>query len=157
MIFRLSNLKEKKQSPNTASDHVDHHLLAAAKSLYLPRRVLHLMPPKKQPTIESGGTRVSTRSTNANKHPGTEAKETLRVQRDPEIIRAEKERRKAAKDAKEEARHADAAQREVAQKNLDEWRARQAASLEDDNETFPERQTKSKYSFVNLKFDNTIL
>jgi hypothetical protein len=54
------------------------------------------MPPKKQTTIESGGTRVTTRASNANKHPGTEAKKTLQVQnrRDPEVIKADKEKKK---------------------------------------------------------------
>ena len=49
------------------------------------------MPPKTKPTtVESGGTRITTRASNANKHPGTEAKMTLQVQhrRDPDVIKA---------------------------------------------------------------------
>jgi hypothetical protein len=110
------------------------------------------MPPKKPPptqaTVESGGSRVSTRASNANKHPGIEAKKTLQVQnrRDPEVIQADKDKKKAAKEAKEEARRAEAAQREQAQQNLEEYRARQASSLEheDDLETSPQQQPEAK-------------
>jgi phage protein D len=104
------------------------------------------MPPKKQPTIESGGSRVTTRASNANKHPGTEAKKTLQVQnrRDPEVVKADKEKKKAAKEAKEEARLADAAQKEIAQQNLEACRARQAANLEHDDETFPQQLEQAK-------------
>jgi len=104
------------------------------------------MPPKKQPIVESGGSRVTTRATNANKHPGTEAKKTLQVQnrRDPEVVKADKEKKRAAKEAKEEARQVEAAQRQDAQQNLDEFRARQAAGLEHDDEAFPQQQAKGR-------------
>jgi hypothetical protein len=112
------------------------------------------MPPKKKPTDQNGGTRVTTRASNANKHPGTEAKKTLQVhnRREPEVIQAEKEQKKAAKEAKEEARQAEASQREVAQRNLEECRARQAASLEHEDEIFSKRveveqQAKGKSTF----------
>ena len=55
------------------------------------------MPPKTKPTtVESGGTCITTQASNANKHPGTEAKMTLQVQhrRDPDVIKAEKEKKK---------------------------------------------------------------
>jgi hypothetical protein len=96
------------------------------------------MPPKKQPTIESGGTRVTTRASNVNKHPGTDAKKTLQVQsrRDPNVVQAEKEQKRAAKDAKENARQAEDSQREMAQRNLEERRARQAAHLEQEEKEF---------------------
>jgi len=89
------------------------------------------MPPKNQPT---GDMRVATRASNTNKHPGAEAKKALQVKhrREPEVIQAEKERKRAAKEAKEEAQQAEALQREIAQQNLEECRARQAASLEED-------------------------
>lgn len=105
------------------------------------------MPPKKQPTVESGGSRVTTRASNVNKHPGTEAKKTLQVQvrRDPEVIQADKDKKKAAKEAKEEARQLEAAQKEVAQQNLDAYRAHQASlENEDDSEIFSQQQPKDK-------------
>lgn len=104
------------------------------------------MPQKTQPTVESGGTRVTTRASNANKHPGTEAKKALQVQnrRDPEVIQADKEKKKATKEAKEEVRRAEAAQRELAQRNLEECRARQAASLEHEDEA----ESKSTLSSI---------
>lgn len=108
------------------------------------------MPPaKNKPTVESGagenaGSRVTTRPSNANKHPGTEAKMTLqaRRRRDPEVIKAEKERKKEAKEAKEEARQMEAAQKETAQQNLENYRAHQADNLEHDDAMFPQEQAK---------------
>lgn len=129
------------------------------------------MPPKKQPPsqatvrVESGGSRVSTQASNANKHPGTEAKKTLQVQtrRDPEVIQAEKDKKKAAKEAKEEARRAEAAQREQAQRNLEVYRAHQASSLEHEDdlpvETSPQQQPEAKgKSIMNIysEFNDTI-
>ena len=105
------------------------------------------MPPKKLPTTnESGDTRVVTRASNANKHPGIAAKNTLQVQtrRDPEEIKADKERKKAAKAAKEEAHQAEIAQREMAKQNLEASRARQAATLEEEDNMFPQQQSKGK-------------
>lgn len=110
------------------------------------------MAPKTQPTIESGGTRVTTRASNANKHPGTDAKKTLQVQsrRDPKVIEAEKEEKRAAKDAREKARQAEASQRETAQRNLDDCRARQAANLEHEEEEF---SPQSKYTNNSISFN----
>jgi hypothetical protein len=105
------------------------------------------MPPKKLPTVESGGSRVTTRASNVDKHPGTEAKKTLQVvnRRAPEVIQADKDKKKAAKEAKEEARQSEAAQREIAQQNLEAYRARQASlQHEDDLETFPQQQPEAK-------------
>ena len=119
------------------------------------------MPPKTKPTtVESGGTRITTRASNANKHPGTEAKMTLQVQhrRDPDVIKAEKEKKKEAKKAKEEARQEEAAQREVAQQNLETYRARQVASLERDDATFTmayQQVKKSESSISSISFEIT--
>lgn len=73
------------------------------------------MPQKMQPIVESGGTHVTMWASNANKHPGMEAKKDLHVQnrRDPEVIQADKEKKKATKEAKEEVRRAEAAQRDL--------------------------------------------
>lgn len=104
-----------------------------------------VMPPKPKPatsTVESA--RVTTRASNVNKHPGTDAKKTLQVQqrRDPDVIRVEKEKKKELKEAKEAARQAEVAKREVAQQNLEEYRAQQAASIEHDDATYPQQQAK---------------
>jgi hypothetical protein len=107
------------------------------------------MPPKK-PTVESGGTRVTTRASNVDKHPGTEAKKTLQAQRDPEVIQAEKEKKRLAKEAKVEAQRVEAAQKEIAQQNLEECRARQATSLEHEEETFSQQRTKGKSTSLSL-------
>lgn len=106
------------------------------------------MPPKKKPTVKSGSTGVTTRASNVNKHPGTEAKKTLQVQtrREPDVVQAEKETKRLAKEAKEEARRAEAAQKEVALQNLEECRTRQAASLEEEEESFSQQLTKSEFT-----------
>ena len=101
-------------------------------------------------TVESGGSRVTTRATNVNKHPGTDAKKTLQVHqcRDLEVIRAEKEMKKEAKEAKEESCKIEVAQREVAQQKLEEYRAQQAASIERDDAMQPaSAKGKSTLSF----------
>ena len=70
------------------------------------------------------------------KHPGTKARKALQVQnrRNPEVIQAEKEKRRAAKEAREELRRAEASQKEIAQRNLEECRARQAVRLQHEDE-----------------------
>ena len=52
------------------------------------------MANRKEPPPESGNSRVTTRSTNANKHPGTEAVDALRIKirRNPKAVQAEKEK-----------------------------------------------------------------
>lgn len=103
-------------------------------------------PPKKQPptTVERGDSGITTRASNANKHPGTEAQKVLQNRRSPEEIQADKDMKKA----KKEARQAEADQRESAQKHLEARRALQAARLEDEDKSFPQKQpeAKSKYS-----------
>lgn len=108
------------------------------------------MPPKKLPTVESGGSRVTTRASNANKHPGTDAKKTLQVQnrRDPKVIQADKEKKIAAKEAKEAARQSEVAQREIAERKLETYRAHQALQYEDDLETFPQQRPEAKGKFT---------
>ena len=116
------------------------------------------MPPKTKPTtVESGGTRITTRASNANKHPGTESKMTLQVQhrRDPDVIKAEKEKKKGSKESK---RQEEAAQREVTQQNLETYRACQVASLERDDATFTmtyQQVKKSESSISSISFEIT--
>jgi hypothetical protein len=107
----------------------------------IPRRlpVAALMPPPKEPPAKSG---VATRAANANKHPGIEASNALavRTRRAPEVIQAEKDKKQANKEAKVQKQHEEAARKEIAKDKLDEYRARQAAILEDDEA--PRQQTK---------------
>jgi hypothetical protein len=92
------------------------------------------MPSSKEPPTESGNSRVTTRAANANRHPGAEAVDALRVniRRDPQVIQAEKLKKQAAKEAKERSQQAEIARKEAAQKDLEEFRARQAANLKVD-------------------------
>lgn len=104
------------------------------------------MPTQKDPSAEGDDSRVrvTTRATNANKHPGTEAVNALRVQtrRDPQVIQAEKEKKRAVKEAKEKEQRAEAAKKEAAQKDLEEFRARQATNIKAD--AAPRQQTNLK-------------
>lgn len=102
------------------------------------------MAPRKQPSVQSDSNRVTTRTANANKHPGIEAQNALRVQnrRDPKVVQAEKEKKKADKEAKERARQEEAARKEVTQRNLEEYRARQAADLKKKDEVGPRQRAK---------------
>ena len=92
------------------------------------------MANRKEPPPESGNSRVTTRSTNANKHPGTEAVDTLRVKirRDPKAVQAEKEKKRVAKEVKERDQQAEMAKRKAAEKDLEEFRAQQATNIKDD-------------------------
>jgi hypothetical protein len=105
------------------------------------------MAPRKEPPAksgESGDGRVTTRPTNANKHPGTEAVATLRVRtrRDPQVVQAEKEKKQAAKETKEKEQRAEVAKKEAAEKDLEEFRTQQATNLKVD--AAPRQQAKGK-------------
>ena len=106
------------------------------------------MPTCKETPAESGDSRVATRAANANKHPGTEAVDALRVKTrcDPQVIQAEKEKKKVAKEVKERAQQAEVTRKEAAQKDLDEFQAQQATNLKVD--TAPRQQSKG----INLLF-----
>jgi hypothetical protein len=86
------------------------------------------------PPVESDNHRVTTRATNVNKHPGTEAVNALRVQtrRDPQVVQAEKEMKRAVKEAKEREQQEGVAKKEAAQKDLEEFRARQVSQIKAD-------------------------
>jgi len=92
------------------------------------------MPTRKEPPAEGDDSRVTTRATNANKHPGTEAANVLRVnkRRDPQVVQAEKEKKQAAKEVREREQRAEVAKKEAAQKDLEEFRAQQATNLKVD-------------------------
>jgi hypothetical protein len=151
-INKLISLKTHKVQTN------DHCWQSSTTTNYVSSRS---MPAKKgttASTVESG-TRVTTRASNANKHPGTEAKKALQVRdrRDPEVIQADKEKKRAAKEAKEEAQQAEAAQRKIAQQNLEVCRARQAASLENEDETPSHEQAKSKSTSLSILSFNDLI
>ena len=107
------------------------------------------MANRKEPPPESGNSRVTTRSTNANKHPGTEAVDALRVKirRDPKVVQAEKEKKQAAKEVKEKDQQAEMAKRKAAEKDLEDFRAQQAANIKDD--ATARHQTKGILFFSN--------
>ena len=107
------------------------------------------MAPQKEPSVESSDGWVTTRATNANKHPGTEAVNALRVKtrRDPQVIQVEKEKKKAAKETKEREQQAEVANKEAAQKDLEEFRAQQATNLKVD--AAPRQQAKG---ILNIHF-----
>jgi hypothetical protein len=86
-----------------------------------------MMAPREEPPAKSADSRVTTRSTNANRHPGTEAVDALRVKtrRDPKVIQAEKEKKQAAREEKERQQQVENTRKETSQKNLDEFRVRQ--------------------------------
>lgn len=104
------------------------------------------MAPRKEPPVESGDSRVTTRPTNANKHPGMEAVAALRVRtrRDPQVVQTEKEKKQATKETKEKEQRAEVAKKEAAQKDLEEFRAQQATNLKVDAAP---RQAKGKNIF----------
>jgi hypothetical protein len=100
------------------------------------------MPTHEEPAAETGDRRVTTRSTNANKHPGTEAVNALRVKvrREPQVVQAEKEKKQAAKEMKEKVHRAEVSKREAAQRDLENFQAEQASNLKVD--AAPRQQTK---------------
>ena len=106
---------------------------------------------KEPPPPESGNSRVATRSTNANKHPGTEAVDALRVKsrRDPKAVQAEKEKKQAAKEVKERDQQAEMAKRKAAEKDLEVYRAQQATNIKGRDDAAARHQTKGILSFSN--------
>ena len=68
------------------------------------------------------------------------------MHRNPQVIQAEKEKKRVAKEVKEREQQAEVAKKEAAQKDLDEFRTQQAANLKVD--VAPWQQTKG----INLLF-----
>lgn len=108
------------------------------------------MPLKEQPPVQSSVSRVATRASNANKHPGTEAHNVLRVQRrrDPEVIIAEKEMKLMAKEAKERAKLAQAERKDNVQRRAQEYRGRQEAAFEAGEVTARRQQVQGTFATV---------
>lgn len=119
------------------------------------------MPRKKAVDSNTGGTvdntRVQTRRTNVDKHPGKDAQDALRVskpRRDPNVIQEEKDQKKDKREGKLREQLEEKARQEAFEKELEEYRAQQLVDLEKESAKFPRRQSKSKSqimsSFHNL-------
>ena len=105
------------------------------------------MPPRKNTTSNPTSDRLQTRTKNAEVHPGTAAKDALRVnapRRDPAVIQKEKDaanERKASKIREKEANQA----RNQATKNIaDEFRAQQASKQASEEAEMPRKTSKGK-------------
>jgi DNA-directed RNA polymerase alpha subunit len=93
--------------------------------------------PRKDPPVQSE--RVTTRSTNVDKHPGIDALSALRTRRDPQVIQAEKEKKRENTEAKDRQKQEEFAKKEVAERDLEEFRAQQASNI--DAVQIPRKQT----------------
>ena len=86
------------------------------------------MPPKMRATAgPPDPNRVRTRAGNAGAHPGTAAKDALRVRnppRDPDLIQKEKLERALKKAEKQKTAEESQAKQESAARFVDEYRAR---------------------------------
>ena len=107
------------------------------------------MANRKEPPPESGNNQVTTQSTNANKHPGTEAVDALHVKicHDPKTVQVEKEKKRVAKEVKERDQQVEMAKRKAAEKDLEEFWAQQATNIKDD--ATARHQTKGILLFSN--------
>jgi hypothetical protein len=81
-------------------------------------------------------TRMQTRATNSNKHPGAVVQAASRVHRDPTVVQKEKDARKARKEAKEQQ----VAQEEAAETALEVYRSQQRTKARNDEKVFPRQQ-----------------
>ena len=106
-----------------------------------------MAPPQKEPDPN----RARTRAGNANAHPGTAAKEALRVRnppRDPDIIqkeRAEKVERKAAKQKEEEVAQA---REDSALQYVEDYRARKDTEASNEATAIPRQKPKGRIEFT---------
>jgi hypothetical protein len=105
------------------------------------------MAPHKKAVDDTGDeTRVQTRRTNIDKHPGIEAQAVLRVskpRRAPEVIQQEKDQQRAKKEAKVREKLEEKIRQEALDRELEEYRAQQEADMEKESATFPRHQSKS--------------
>ena len=105
------------------------------------------MPARKKAVDDAGNeTRVQTRSTNANKHPGMEAQAVLRVgkpRRAPEVIQQEKDEKRSKKEAKSREKVEEKVRQEALERELEEYRAQQEVDIEKEGATIPRHQSKS--------------
>lgn len=102
------------------------------------------MPPKKIP-IEPDPNRLRTRSGNANIHPGTEAKNALRVRnppRAPDVIQKERANKEAKKAEKQKALEDSQAKEELATRFVEEYRARKDVEASNEETAMPRQKPK---------------
>lgn len=107
------------------------------------------MPPKggKKPTAEPDPNRLRTRAGNANTHPGTAAKDALRIRnppRDPDIIQKEKEDKVSKKVEKQKMAEETQAKEDVAARFVDEYRARKETDTLNENAAIPRQKPKGQ-------------
>lgn len=105
------------------------------------------MPPRKKAVDDTGDeTRVQTRSTNVNKHPGSEAQAVLRVskpRRAPEVVQQEKDQKIAKKEAKSREKLEEKVRQEALDTELEHYRAQQEVDMEKESATIPRHQSRS--------------
>lgn len=105
------------------------------------------MPPPKKAPAEPDPNRARTRAGNANTHPGTAAKDALRVRnppRDPDVIQKEKIDKETKKAAKQKAVEESQAKEESATLFVNEYRARKDSEALNENLAIPRQKPKGK-------------
>lgn len=107
------------------------------------------MPPRKKAVNNvDNETRVQTRRTNVDKHPGTEAQAALRVckpRRAPEVIQQEKDDHRSKREAKSRERQEEKVRQEALEQELEHYRAQQEVEIEKEDATIPRHQSKSMW------------
>lgn len=105
------------------------------------------MPPKNKAPAEPDPNRLCTRVGNAVQHPGTAAKDALRVRnppRAPEIIRKEREDREARKAAKQKTLEENQAKEDSTARFVEEYRARKDIEAVNENTAVPRQKPKGQ-------------
>jgi hypothetical protein len=106
------------------------------------------MPPKKEPDPN----RLHTRAGNANAHPGTAAKDALRVRgppRDPDIIQREKAEKEERKVSKQNKVKQDQAREESATQFVEDYRARKDTEASNEVVAIPrQKATKGRLNLL---------
>ena len=106
------------------------------------------MPPKnaaKKATTEPDPNRLRTRAGNANVHPGTAAKEALRVRnpaRDPDTIQKEKDTKAMKMVEKKKIAEENKVKEDQAAQFVEEYRARKDSEKNHENTAIPRQKPK---------------
>ena len=111
----------------------------------------HSMPPPKK---EPDPNRPRTRAGNANVHPGTAAKDALRVRnlpRDPEVIQKEKQEKEEKRASRKKKAEEDQAKEESAAKFVEDYRARKDTEASNEAVAIPrQKEKKGKLNLLNV-------
>ena len=106
------------------------------------------MPPRKNTTSNNPASdRLTTRSKNATVHPGTSAKDALRVnapRRDPAVIQKEKDAIKERKASKAQEKEENQARNEAMRHIANEFCAQQVSKQASDEAEMPRKTSKGK-------------